>query len=166
MNTVGSSKRSPLLLLVALGAAALLLATLVAFLLTQNRRAAAVEEARSAATAVAEQQAVTLLSYDYRTVDRQLEQARAGLSGPFLEEYTDLTSRVVAPAAKQQQITTRADVVESAVVSAEPDRVVTLLFVNQTTAAGGQGARVTGNRVRIELTKIGDRWLVSGLIPI
>ncbi|MPZ36191.1 MAG: h domain protein [Rhodospirillales bacterium] len=129
------------------------------FALAENARTAAVEAARTAA--------VETLSYDFRSVDRDVEQARQHLTGKFLEEYSDLAQKTMIPAVKQQKVNTRVDVVAASVVTAEPDRTVVLLFINQYTQSVGSDAQKTnGSRVRMTMERAGDRWLVSELAPV
>lgn len=127
----------------------------------------AVDQARTDGLRAANDDVVALLSYDYKTVDDELKKARESLTGPFLDDYTKLTTTVVAPAAKDQNITTKATVVGSAVVSAEPTHVVALLFINQsTTTKTAPEASSSGSRVTLTMDKVGDRWLVSALSPV
>jgi len=127
----------------------------------------AAEQARVDAVRAANGDAVALLSYDYHTVDQELKKARDSITGPFLDDYTKLTTTVVAPAARDQNIVTKAVVVGSAVVSAEPTHVVALLFINQTTTTKtAPDASQSGSRVTLTMDKVGDRWLVSALTPV
>ena len=127
----------------------------------------AAEQARVDAVRAANDDAVALLSYDYHTVDQELKKARDSVTGPFLDDYTKLTTTVVAPAARDQNIVTKAVVVGSAVVSAEPTHVVALLFINQTTTTKtAPDASQSGSRVTLTMDKVGDRWLVSALTPV
>ncbi|MGZ4533683.1 MAG: twin-arginine translocation pathway signal [Mycobacteriaceae bacterium] len=127
----------------------------------------AVDQARTDGLRAANDDVVALLSYDFKTVDDELKKARESLTGPFLDDYTKLTTTVVAPAAKDQNITTKATVVGSAVVSAEPTHVVALLFINQsTTTKTAPEASSSGSRVTLTMDKVGDRWLVSALSPV
>lgn len=127
----------------------------------------AVDQARTDGLRAANDDVVALLSYDFNTVDDALKKARETLTGPFLDDYTKLTTTVVAPAAKDQNITTKATVVGSAVVSAEPTHVVALLFINQsTTTKTAPEPSSSGSRVTLTMDKVGDRWLVSALSPV
>ncbi len=127
----------------------------------------AVEQARTDAVRSGSEDAVALLSYDYRTVDDELKKARENITGPFLDDYTKLTTTVVAPAARDQSITTKAVVVGAAVESASPTHVVTLLFINQTTTTkSAPEPSQSGSRVTLAMDKVGDRWLVSALTPV
>ena len=109
---------------------------------------------------------VALLSYKPDTVEQQLTAARDRLTGQFREQYTDLTTNVVIPGAKQKQISAVASVPAAASVSANPGRAVVLLFVNQTVTVGTGVPADTASSVRITLDKVGDRWLISKFEPV
>lgn len=157
-------RRAGLVLACAAGLVVLFAATTV---VSWQRAQEQVALARSQAVEAAQQQAVALLSYDHRSIDADLDRARSGLTGPFREEYAKLTSEVIAPVAKEQRTTTRANVVRSAVVNAEQDRAVVLLFLNQTTESNTlEAPRIDGSRVRMTLKNVDDRWLVSDLAPV
>ncbi|MFD1815650.1 h domain protein [Rhodococcus gannanensis] len=127
----------------------------------------ATEQARTDAVAAASDQAAAMLSYDYNEVDQQLAAAADGLTGDFREEYTKLVEGTIAPGAKEKKLTVQATVQAGSVVSATPDDVVVLLFVNQiTTSADVPDAATTGSRVRMEMHKDGDRWLTGRLTPV
>lgn len=108
-----------------------------------------------------------MLAYDHATVDEQVAAASDGLTGDFRDEYTNLMKNVIAPGAKEKSITVQVSVQASSVVSAEADRAVTLLFLNQiTTSSVNPEAVSSGSRVRVELEKHDGRWLVSRLTPV
>ena len=72
------------------------------------------------------------------------------------------TKEAVAPVARRYQAVVLADVVESAIVSATPDEVTTIVFLNQaTTSTRVEGQQVDNSRVRMILTLRDGRWLVS-----
>lgn len=130
------------------------------------------DEGRAGALAAARKAAPAVLSYDHRHLDRDFAAARGHLTGPFLEEYRRTTTKVVAPTAKKYQGVVTASVVAppgggspaASVVSASPDRVVVLLFVNQVTRSTRvDGPRVDLNRVRMELTRTSGGWKVSAV---
>ncbi|MFZ5850806.1 MAG: hypothetical protein ACOYY2_05365 [Actinomycetota bacterium] len=127
----------------------------------QERR---VDGARTAALAAARTAAPVVLSYDYRWLDQDFAAARNLLTGAFRDQYDKTTADVVRPTATQYQAVVKAQVVEASVVAASRDRVVTLLFVNQTTTSTRlQGPRLDISRVRLTLVRSGDRWLVSAI---
>jgi Mce-associated membrane protein len=155
-------RRGPSWWLVALLCAAVVLAT--AALWTGYRAAAEgrVDAAGAAAVAAARQHAPVLLSYDYRTLDRDFARAGDRVTGGFAKDYAATTSRVVRPAAQRYKAVVRAQVQAAALVRAEADRATVLLFVDQTTTSTRlDGPKVDLNRVRMTLTRVDGRWLVS-----
>ncbi|NGP04902.1 twin-arginine translocation pathway signal [Rhodococcus sp. 14C212] len=163
----GSESGTRRLLLAALTAAAIVLAGLVGFGVYDKVERGGAEAARTEALQAAEEQAVAMLAYDHATVDEQVAAASDGLTGDFRDEYTNLMKNVIAPGAKEKSITVQVSVQASSVVSAEADRAVTLLFLNQiTTSSVNPEAVSSGSRVRVELEKHDGRWLVSRLTPI
>lgn len=130
------------------------------------------ETARTEALAAARRAAPVVLSYDYRHLDRDFARARAHLSGDFRAEYAKTTKTVVAPTAEKYHGVVKATVAAPAsggspaasVVSASPEKVVVLLFVNQVTESTQvSGARVDLNRVRMTMTRTESGWRVSAL---
>jgi Mce-associated membrane protein len=155
----------PLLLVAGLVVAILLV---TAGLLTVRARGAdGVEQARTQATAAAEATAVDLLSYDYRHLDRDFARARSGLTGGFADDYATTTQTVVRPTATEVNAVVKADVAASSVVRADRNRVVVLLFVNQTTTSTRLDApKVDLNRVRLTMDRVHGRWLVSKVVAL
>ena len=163
----GSGGGARRMLLAALTAAAIVLAGLVGVGVYDKVERDGAEAARTEALQAAEEQAVAMLAYDHATVDEQVAAASDGLTGDFRDEYTNLMKNVIAPGAKEKAITVLVSVQASSVVSAEADRAVTLLFLNQiTTSSVNPEAVSSGSRVRVELEKHDGRWLVSRLTPI
>jgi Mce-associated membrane protein len=93
--------------------------------------------------------------------------AGAGLRARLSKRFGTLTTKVVAPAAKDRQIVTKTTVAGSSVVSAQPQQVVLLVFLDQVTQTKADPkSRVDGARVRVTLARAGDQWLVSALTPV
>jgi Mce-associated membrane protein len=150
---------SALLVLLALTLAALVVLAVVAI---KARGAEQVETARDQAQAAATDHVVDILSYDYRHLSRDFARGGAALTGRFKGDYAQTTSRVIRPTAEQYHAVVKAEVAGSSVVSATSERVVVLLFVNQTTTSTRlDGPKVDLNRVRLTLDKTGGQWLVS-----
>lgn len=149
--------------------AALLVVVLVALaalatVAARVRGDARVEAARDEAVAAAQEHAVDILSYDYRHLDADFATARKALTGSFARDYRATTTKVVRPGAVQYQAVVKAEVAASSVVSASRDRVVVLLFVNQTTTSTRlSGPKVDLNRVRFTLDRVSGTWLVSNV---
>ncbi len=160
-----ATRLDPLLLVAGLVVAVLLV---TAGLLTVRARSAdRAEQARTEATAAAEATAVDVLSYDYRHLNRDFARAKAGLTGDFVDDYAKTTRTVVRPTATEVKAVVKADVAASSVVRADPNRVVVLLFVNQTTTSTRLDApKVDLNRVRLTMDRVDGRWLVSKVVAL
>ncbi|MET7383100.1 hypothetical protein ABZT08_30585 [Streptomyces sp. NPDC005526] len=154
--------------------AALLVVGLVAVAVLgwQYREGQRADEARAQAAAAARKAAPVVLSYDYRHLDRDFARARDLLTGGFREQYLKTTRTVVGPTAKKYHGVVKATVAApsdggdpaASVVSATPDRVVVLLFVNQVTRSTQvDGSRLDLNRVRMTLARTPSGWKVSAV---
>ncbi|RJQ79687.1 twin-arginine translocation pathway signal [Pseudonocardiaceae bacterium YIM PH 21723] len=126
-----------------------------------------VDEARQGAIDAAGKGLPKLLSYDYRQLDKDLAGAKGLTTGGFQQEFGDLTTRLVAPTAMQQQIVTKTTVSASSVITAETSRVVLLVFLNQVTQTKeAPDPRLEGARVRTTLEQVDGQWLISELTPV
>ncbi|MGW6735456.1 hypothetical protein [Streptomyces sp. NPDC055013] len=152
---------------------ALLMAGLmaVAVLGWQYREGGRTESARTQAVAAARKAAPVVLSYDHRHLDKDFAAAGTHLTGDFRHEYGKTTKTVVGPAARKYRGVVKATIAAPAtgtpatsVVSASPDKVVVLLFVNQVTQSTQvSGSRVDLNRVRMTMTRTAEGWKVSAV---
>ncbi|MFG3601468.1 hypothetical protein [Micromonospora chersina] len=125
-----------------------------------DRRAGQRDQAVRQALATAPAAAKALFSYDYRTFDDSVANGRTFATGGFADEYAQTTTALKATATKQQAVVL-AEVSAAGVVSAEPDRVELLLYLNQyrrnvTTA----GEKVDQNRVVLTLVPVHGEWKV------
>jgi Mce-associated membrane protein len=121
-----------------------------------------VEAARDQAQGAARNHVVDILSYDYRHLDADFARGRDALTGKFADDYAETTSEVIRPSAEQYQAVVKAEVAKSSVVSGTANRVVVLMFVNQTTTSTRlDGPKVDLNRVRLTMNKVDGQWLVS-----
>ena len=135
-----------------------------AFLLTlQSAQARDVASARDDAVSVAERAAAAVLSYDHRTVERDVQAGSAYATGEFLEEYRAATADLAAQA-KRGQVVVAARVLSTAVVEGDEDRVVVLLFADQsTTRADAPEPRLDQVRLRLTMLPVDGSWRISGL---
>lgn len=146
-------------LALALLAALLLLSGWFTWQVLQDRRA---DTARQDGLAAARDAARLLFSYDHERLEDDFEAGLAVTTGGFREEYERTTREVVQPVAEQYDAAVEAVVVEAAVVQAEPDRVVALVFLNQTTTSTRvEGPKIDQSRVRMVLRDVDGRWLVE-----
>ncbi|BBY15010.1 hypothetical protein [Mycolicibacterium litorale] len=110
---------------------------------------------------------VALLSYAPETLDDDFTTAKSQLTGDFLNYYTDFTEKVVAPAAKQKSVKTEATVAQAAMSEITPDSAVALLFVNQaTTSKENPDGAFASSSIKVGLTKVDGKWLISSFDPV
>jgi Mce-associated membrane protein len=136
------------------------------FLKWQDNSVRTADDIRAETVQVATDSTIAVLSYRPDTVEEQLAGARDLLTGEFQESYTSLTNDVVIPGAKEKQIAAVATVPAAASISAEPNRAVVLVFVNQTVSVGADAPTDTASSVRVTLDRVGDRWLISAFDPV
>jgi Mce-associated membrane protein len=144
-------------------------ATLGVLLLRRHDRKA-IETARTQAVGAARTAAGDILGYDYRSVEESIRRARADTTGTFRKQY-DTTAKTLLPQAKQLKAIVQATVGSAAVMNATTSRVVVLLFVDQATVKQVPGektptTRIDQSRVRMTMTHVDGRWLVSELTAL
>jgi hypothetical protein len=122
-------------------------------------------EARDEGMAAAGELTSKVLSYDWKTLDKDSKASQAVLAPSFRSEYEKTMSEVRAEAVKNQ-VKLEAEAAATSIVSATQDKVVALVFVNQvTTAKGSPNRRVDSSRVLVTLTRNGGDWRISKLKP-
>jgi Mce-associated membrane protein len=110
--------------------------------------------------------AVTLLSYSYDNLDRDLAKAKSHLAGNFLAYYSKFSEQIAA-GAQQGQLTATAKVIRAAVSDLHPDSAVVLVFVDQTTASKQKPEPVkAGSSILVTLTKVNGSWLIANFDPV
>ena len=157
------------LLFVAVAAGVLVLALigLNVWLWTVRADNSDVEQARHDALASARQRVPAMLSYDYRKIDSYARSAPQNATGRFKSDFTSLVKRIIAPAAVQQQITTKATVKQAGIVDASADQVTVLVLLDQTTTSKtSKKGRLDGSRDRVIMRKVDGTWLVAALDPV
>lgn len=121
------------------------------------------------AKAVADRALTAALSYNYQSLDQDLNTATSYMTKKQAAAYEKVYEFVCDPnldspaTAKARKIVAVADVIDTGIVDASTDRVRLLVFVNQTVASNGGEPAVRQNQVLATLVKDGDRWLLDGL---
>lgn len=111
--------------------------------------------------------AVAVLSYSPADFDRDFANAKAHLTGDFLDYYAKFGEQFVKPIAQQKQITATAKVIRAAVSELHRDSAVVLLFVNQETAAKDKPQPLkTASSVLVTLKKVDGSWLIAKFEPV
>jgi Mce-associated membrane protein len=124
-------------------------------------------QARGAALAAANESVVKVMSYNFRTIDRQVAQTRDLLGGEFRQQYAELMNGTLVRAAKTERLAIQTAVDHSSVVSSSPDHVVLLMFIDQQSEADlTPEPAMTSSRLRVAMDQDGGRWVVSEITPV
>lgn len=108
------------------------------------------------------------LSYDHKTLENDMEVARARMTPSFRKEY-DSTMAQVRDNTVKNKIVLEAVPVSSAIVKATEHQAKVLVFVNQTTTAGtgkNRNQQLTRNTLVITLTRGEGDWAMSKLTAL
>ncbi len=144
----------------ALAVVEVLVAAIAATAWYQSHRSDQREAASGDALAAATAATAALFSYDYRNFDASVSNGRQFVTGSFATEYAGTTASLKATAVKEQAVV-QAQVSAASVMTAHPDRVEVLLFVNQYRKnANITGEKVDQNRVVLTLVPAGGQWKV------
>lgn len=148
--------------LAALAVVAALMLALTGYLFMQPTEAA-VEGATGSARAAAERAVVPVLSYDYRTLDEDQQEAEDLLTADYRGDYEDLFE-VIRENAEPLETVVEVEVIASAVVRAGEERAEILLFVNRpTTNAQTKEPVVYKDQVTLTMARVDGDWLVDDL---
>jgi Mce-associated membrane protein len=145
----------------------LALVTLVLEITTLRPRYGEVEadrEARSEVVRAAERFAVQVNNYDVSSVDRYQATITPLLSPKFKGEFDKAMTDIVT-SVKQAKMTSKGDVLASAVGSLDPDSAE-VLVVSDANVKTVFDTRARHFRWEVSLVKIDDRWLVDNFSPV
>lgn len=118
---------------------------------------AAGEQAQQAAIAYAQ----ALTSVDSNKVDENFKQVLDGATGEFKDMYTQ-SSVKLRQLLIDNKATAHGVVVDSAIQSESTDRVVVLLFIDQTvTNTAAPDPRIDRSRIKMTMEKVDGRWRAS-----
>lgn len=143
-----------------------ILLVLAGYFAWQVRSAGQATAAATQSVQAATESTVAMLAYQPDTAEQGLTAAADRTTGSFRDEYTALITDIVIPGAQEKRISSAAEVVAAASISADPDHAVVLVYVNQTTTIGNDPPTDTTSSVRVALDRIDSRWLVSQFEPI
>ena len=120
------------------------------------------DEAGRVARAAVADKVETLLSYRHESFDEDVEAAQGLLTDSFREDYAPTIAEIRKQALREER-NQQAEVLAVGLVSADEDRVRTLVFVNTLSAReqGDADPTVMQNRVTVDLVRSGDDWLVD-----
>jgi Mce-associated membrane protein len=159
----GTAGRSPATRLLALlTCAVLVVAVACVALWHQHTQDQAVERARDRGLATAQSAAKDLLSYNYRTLDYDLQKAESEMTPAMAKSFTAYW-RIFRPSVLKSQTQALTQIQVAGVTDATPDRIEVLLFVKMISVnSAHKEPQVDTSWPRLQLRKIGKKWLIDG----
>lgn len=156
----GRSPASTLLAL--LTCAVLVVAVACVALWHQHSEDLAVEQAREQGLAAAQSSAKDLLSYNYRTLDYDLQKARSEMTPGMAKSFADYWT-IFRPSVVKSQTQALTQIQVAGVTDATSDRVEVLLFVKMISVnAAHKEPQVDTSWPRLQMKKVGKKWLIDG----
>jgi len=151
---------------VARGVAAVVIVALLALIVVEGLavgRHQHRESLRRDAIRVANAQVVDLTTIDPAHVDDRLADLRKRTTGDFRRQLQGI-SQTFRSVVRSGKVRTAGDVVAAAVTSVT-DRRAHVLVANRTTVTNTSAKQPTTRayRIRVDLLRVDDRWLVSGM---
>ncbi len=126
------------------------------------------EDARTEVLVSAADLTQRVLSYSHKTIDNDMEVARARMTPSFRKEY-ESTMEQVRDNTEKNKITLDAAVVSSAIIEATEHKAKVLVFLNQTTTAGTgkkKNQQQLRNSLVVSLSRGGGDWDMSNLTAL
>jgi hypothetical protein len=147
----------------ALVAAAFAMGILATSWLGSYRDAQARELAWQRALPAAKENVARLFSYDYRHIQADRTTVAALLTGQFRTDYLSSMDKLVIPQAPAKRFVLVSTTQSAGVSSVTEDghQAVVIVFLNQAISNTDVKARTDLVRLRVTMTLVGDRWLIS-----
>lgn len=109
----------------------------------------------------AQKYAVKLANFDADTIDQHFADVENGSMGEFQGRHAKSRERL-RRLLVDNQVTTRGNVVEAAVKSTSPNKVVVLVLVDQAVTTGmSPDPQIDRSRIRMTMEKVDGQWLAS-----
>jgi Mce-associated membrane protein len=127
------------------------------------------QDAGQEASAAAERALPVILSYDYRHLQADRDQAARFLSSKYRKEYTATFNKLIESSgsnpgpAEQTKAVVKATVENIGVVDAETGVAKVIVFLNQATVKDGGTPKYSLNRLTVSMVKAGNSWLVDNI---
>jgi Mce-associated membrane protein len=125
----------------------------------------ATQQAVKEATFASSHTAQKMSTYDYRTLDADLKAASALTTGKLHTQYGKLAEELKTVAVPRQAIS-NTTVMKVGVVSATPDKVVTLVYANRSSATKDDKEQRLPESLRMKMTMVkkDGKWLASEVV--
>jgi Mce-associated membrane protein len=154
------SRANDMLLLLA--CAVLVLAVGCVVLWRQEAADRAVEQAREQGLAAAQSSAKDLLSYNFRTLDYDLQKAKSEMTPGMAASYSAYW-RIFRPSVEKSQTQALTQIQVAGVTRATASRIEVVLFVKMISVnAAHKEPQVDTSWPRLQMQKVGKRWLIDG----
>ncbi|MFI0356234.1 hypothetical protein [Actinomadura sp. 9N407] len=151
----------------ALGAVIVALAIAAGLLGYQILKAQRDEDRRAAALQSAKQTAINMQTLDHKNLQKDIDRVTGGLTGSAKDQWAT-TAKTLSETVGKTKTASSVQTARAGVVSMDRDSAEVIVWVSaiSTNAKVPQGMPLSG-RWLFELTKDGDRWLVSniGMVP-
>lgn len=118
------------------------------------------DEVRESALEAARERTVVITSYDHRTLDATFMQVLDLAVGSFRTDYATTTEQLRATFTSQQAVAV-GRVVAVGLESAQEDRAVAVVAVDQVITTKDAAPRTERNRLRMTLVRPDGTWLVE-----
>lgn len=123
-----------------------------------------IEENAQAALSAAKQAVVPVLSYDYRHLTKDQQQARAYMTAAYRKHYDQIFALIKENAPHTKTVVKTNPPVDAGVVHVSSDRVQVLLFVDRPTTNAKTSKPIPyQNYVTLTMAYEGGRWLVDDM---
>ena len=129
-----------------------------------NQQAAAEQERYGAVLAAARHEVEAFINIDYRNAQDSIDAVAAGATGDFRKQYDSSTGGVVKLLQREQSVMD-GQVLWAGVVDIDSDSATVLAATTGTVSNKATSNQPVARlfRLKLDLTKVGDRWLTDNL---
>ena len=126
------------------------------------------QAAREELAPLAQKQIPAVFNYDYKTVERSLDEAYKMLTPDYRREFEDRANSDIIPQARQREVVSQANVVGVGVMDAQRNSAAVMVYINRTVSEKTNRDQpiYDGARLRVEYKRIDGEWLINYITPI
>lgn len=121
------------------------------------------ESRRQVVLQAARQQALNFTTIGYKTVDHDIDRVIGGATGDFKASYQQ-NRKTIKETVTKNRSTSKGEVLDAGLVSIDSDSAVALVVADASvTNVAYKKPTLRNYRMRLDLAKVGGRWLVSDI---
>jgi Mce-associated membrane protein len=126
------------------------------------------QAARDELGPLAQKQIPAVFNYDYKTVERSLNDAYTMLTPDYRREFEDRANSDIIPQARQREVVSQANVVGVGVMDAHRNSAAVMVYINRTVSdkSSREQPIYDGARLRVEYKRVDGKWLINYITPI